>query len=147
MMPCVSVPDREQACAYARALPMGKLLSGAKSFAKSMRSRDAGSGLGHDGSVEITSFDVLYLLAQLLDCRLQFQPRRGQRNRGRLAAQRVGLAIELLHQEVETPADIPRLVQQRMSRLDMAGEPIELFAYIGAGGEQGDLLSDAFLGQ
>ena len=54
------------------------------------------------------SLDILHLLAHLLDHRLEPQPGGGQRHRGRLAAQRVGLAHELLHQEVEPAPDRAR---------------------------------------
>ena len=67
------------------------------------------------------SFDILHLLAQLLDRCLQLQPRRGQRHRGRLAAQRVGFAVEILHQKIEAPADIGCLAQQCVCSLDTRG--------------------------
>src|ERR1700761_4091758 len=47
------------------------------------------------------SFDVLHLLAQLLDMRAQFEPLRRQRSVVRLGAQGIGLAPELLGQKIQ----------------------------------------------
>ena len=58
------------------------------------------------------SFDVLDLLAQLLDHGLQLEPDPGQLHIRRLGAERVGLAVELLAQEVEPPPDRGRVAQQ-----------------------------------
>ena len=51
------------------------------------------------------SFQVLHLLAELLDHGLQLQPDIGQLDVVRLRAQRIGFAVELLRQEVELAAD------------------------------------------
>src|SRR5690606_3979950 len=46
------------------------------------------------------SLDILHLLAELLDGRLQLQANRGEGRGGGLRAQGVGLTVELLRQEV-----------------------------------------------
>ena len=51
------------------------------------------------------SFQILHLLAELLDHGLQLQPDVGQLDVVRLGAQRIGLAVELLRQEIELAAD------------------------------------------
>ena len=93
----------------------------------------------------MASFDILHLLAQLLDGGLQPQPGGGQRRGGGFAAQRVGLAVELLHQEVEAAADGGALGDQGARRGDVAGEPVQFLAHVGARGQQSDFLGDAFL--
>src|SRR5258708_1934330 len=53
-------------------------------------------------------FDILHLLAELIDARLQRQADGGERADGGLRTQGVGLAHELLGQEVQPPAAGPR---------------------------------------
>ena len=55
--------------------------------------------------MSLASFDVLHLLAQLVDHGLQLEADRGQRAVVGLGAERVGLAVEFLRQEVEPAAD------------------------------------------
>src|SRR5262245_4501515 len=50
------------------------------------------------------SLNVLHLLAHLVDHRLELQARPRGLGIGRLGAQRIGLAVELLGQEVEAAA-------------------------------------------
>ena len=51
------------------------------------------------------SLEVLNLFAHLLDQNLQFNRRVGHFDRGGFRAQRVGFAIEFLHQEVKAATD------------------------------------------
>src|SRR5512134_3876313 len=57
------------------------------------------------GAGAIVSLQVLDLLAHLLDQQLQFHCRLRHFDRGGLRSERVGLAIQLLHEEVEPSAD------------------------------------------
>ncbi len=57
-------------------------------------------------------FNIRHLFAQLLDHRLQPQPDRGQLQRNRLAAKRIHLAVEFLHQKIEFPSHPGGLRQQ-----------------------------------
>ena len=87
--------------------------------------------------------DVLNLLAELLDGRLQIEPDAGEFDVRRLGAQRVRLAVQLLAEEVELPADRPTVVEQRQRRLMMRPQPVELLARVRLGGQQRRLLRQA----
>src|SRR3546814_7430979 len=70
----------------------------------------------------------------------------GQLHVDRLGAQRVGLAVELLAEEVELAADGAALVEQLARRLDVCGQAVELLADVGLAGEHGEFLSEAIFG-
>src|SRR5579872_2460629 len=91
------------------------------------------------------SLDILHLLAQLIDRRLEFEPDGRKRGRGRLRTQRVGLAHELLGQEVEPAADARAFGQQRTRRGDMRAQPVELFANVGPASHDRRFLHDALV--
>src|SRR3569623_574806 len=55
--------------------------------------------------IKPSSLDVLDLLAQLLDRRLQVDPDAGEADIGALGTERVGLAVEFLAEEVELAPD------------------------------------------
>src|ERR1044072_2130876 len=63
----------------------------------SMKPDDAGAVI----TLESSSLDVLDVLAQLLDRRLQVEPDAGEADIGALGAERVGLAVEFLAEEIE----------------------------------------------
>src|SRR5512139_2981109 len=96
------------------------------------------------------SFDILDLLPQALDGALQIDADARQLDVGRLRAKRVGLAIELLAEEIELAADRivrPRIGQQGLGLRDVGSQPVELLAYVGLADQQGDFLREALLGQ
>src|SRR4029078_8924455 len=66
------------------------------------------------------SLQVLDLLAQLVDDRLQFEADCGQGAVAGLGAGRGDFAIELLSEEVEPASDRPALGEQCAGRLDMS---------------------------
>src|SRR6056297_4259089 len=74
--------------------------------------------------------DVLDLLAHLLDEHLQLH--RGPRGLGiaGFRAEGVGLAIELLPQEVQPPAHRLVAPERAAQRLDVAIEPVELLLHV-----------------
>src|SRR5215213_9139177 len=73
---------------------------------------------------------VLHLLAQLLDQHLQVD--RGLRGARvhRLGAERVRLAIEFLHQEVQAPAHRLRPRKHPAGFGDVAGQAIEFLVHV-----------------
>src|SRR6476620_142882 len=82
------------------------------------------------------SLDILHLLAELLDLRLEVQPDDGEGGVVGLGAERVGLARKLLGQEVEAAPDRPALAQQLTRRAHMGPQPVDFLANIGLGGQQ-----------
>src|SRR5690606_18296548 len=90
-----------------------------------------------------TSFNVLHLLAHLLDQHLQLHRRLGGVEGDGFRGQGVGFPVELLHQEVETPADGFSIVQYPADFTQMGVEAVQLLRHIGLLGEQGDLLLEA----
>ncbi len=76
--------------------------------------------------------------------RLELEPGAADLDFGGLRAQRIGLAVELLRQELEAPPGWLRLPQQIVRRGDMGAEPVELFLDIGLGGEEQRLLVQPF---
>ncbi len=58
----------------------------------------------------------------------------------RLGAERVGLAVELLHQEVELAPDRPVAGDQRARRRDVRLQPVELLGHVGLHRDQRQLL-------
>src|SRR5512139_3596913 len=94
------------------------------------------------------SFDILDLLPQALDGALQIDADARQLDVGRLRAQRVGLAVELLAEEIElAPHRIvrPCLGEQGARLGDVGGQPVELFADVGLADQQGHFLGEALL--
>src|SRR5512139_3451293 len=92
------------------------------------------------------SFDILDLLPQALDGALQIDADARQLDVGRLRAQRVGLPIELLTEEIELAADRivrPRVGEQRARLGDMGGEAVELLAHVGLADQQRHFLGKA----
>src|SRR5262245_60005579 len=81
-------------------------------------------------------FKVLHLLAELLDQALELEPDIGELEIVRLGAQRVGLAVELLRQEVEPAADRAAVAQHLARLRHVRGEPVELLAHVGLAGHQ-----------
>src|SRR5262245_50043630 len=79
---------------------------------------------------------ILYLLAELLDQALELEPDIGELHVVRLGAQRVGLAVELLCQEVEPAADRAAVAEHLAGLRHVGGEPVELLADVGLGGDQ-----------
>ena len=84
------------------------------------RARGRGQDQDHAAAAErhrFRSFDVLHLLAQLLDLRAQFKPlaRSGETSLD-LAHKRVGLAAEFLGEEIEPAADRPALASAARAR-------------------------------
>src|SRR3546814_3056460 len=86
--------------------------------------------------------DVCSSDLQLLDRGLEVEADAGQLHVDRLGAQRVGLAVELLAEEVELAADGAALVEQLARRLDVCGQAVELLADVGLAGEHGEFLSE-----
>src|SRR5260370_12046198 len=90
-----------------------------------------------------TLFDVLDLLAQLLDRDLEIEPDPRQLDIAGFGTEGIGLAIELLAEEVELAADGATGRDQGTAGFHMSAEPIELLAHIGARSHERDLLDDA----
>jgi ABC-type glycerol-3-phosphate transport system substrate-binding protein len=86
--------------------------------------------------------DVLDLLAHLLERGLGADDRGADLGGGRLGADRVELAADLLDEEVEPPADRTVAFDQRTRLVEVAGEPDQLLRDVGAIGEDRDLLRD-----
>lgn len=80
--------------------------------------------------------DVLHLFAELVDHRFELQAEPCDINGIRLRTKGVGLAVELLSQEVELASDGARFVQDVTRRPNVGGEPLQLFFDIGASCEQ-----------
>src|SRR5579863_7879882 len=91
--------------------------------------------------------DVLHLLAQLLDRGLEAETDARQGDVAGFRAQGVGLAVELLAEEIEAAADRRAFAQEVAGGGEMRLQAIELLANIGLGDEQRRLLRQALLGQ
>ena len=76
-------------------------------------------------------FQVLDLLAELIDHRLQLEADRGEPAVVRLGAERVDLAVELLGEEVEPASDRAALRPAGARGRDMRVQPVDLLADIG----------------
>jgi hypothetical protein len=87
------------------------------------------------------SFDVLHLLAGPLDPGLELHDGVGRLGVERLRADRVGLAGQLLAQEVERPAGRLR-VEQAVELGHVALQTGELLGHVGAIGDQGHFAGD-----
>ena len=77
--------------------------------------------------------------------RLQREPDAGQLDVGRFRAQRVGLAVELLAQEIELTADRVVAAEQFARLRDVGAQPVQLLADIGARDEHRQFLRDPLL--
>src|SRR6202043_3884820 len=88
----------------------------------------------------IASLQVLHLLAKLLDHALELEPDIGELDVVRFRAQGIGLAIELLGEKIEAPADRGTLCQQVTGLSDMSCEAVKLLAHVDLGGDQDRLL-------
>src|SRR5260221_1498271 len=84
--------------AMTKRLPAGVLIRVSRRVAAAARD------IGSPARRVAVSFDVLHLLAHLLDHDLELQRGLRQLRVDRLGSQRVGFAIEFLHQEVEALA-------------------------------------------
>src|SRR5258706_10501936 len=91
-------------------------------------------------------FDVLHLLAKLVDHRLQRQSHMGELNVGGFRTQRIRLTVKFLCKEIELAAGRVLACDQRAGLLTMGEKPVQFFAQIGPRGEHGDLLRDALFG-
>src|SRR5689334_670249 len=91
-------------------------------------------------------FDVLHLLAELLDPGLELEADPGQLDVRRLGAERIGLAVELLAEKIETPASGATLGKQLARCRYVCDKPIKLLADIAARHHQCRLLSEPLLG-
>src|SRR5262245_29974389 len=89
-------------------------------------------------------FDVLDLLAKLLDGHLEVDAQTRQLDVGRLGTKRIRLAIQLLAEKVELAADGSAGVDQRLHCADMRGQPVKFLADIRLGGKQGRFLGQTF---
>src|SRR5262245_31193612 len=94
------------------------------------------------------SFDILYLLPHPLDGALEIDADTRQVDVGRLRAERIGLAIELLAEKIEFAPDGivgPGILEQVARLGDVRRQPVEFLAYIGFADQQGDLLGETLL--
>jgi hypothetical protein len=94
------------------------------------------------------SFDILDLLPHTLDGAFEIDADTRQLDVGRLRAERIGLAIELLAEEIELAAHRivgPRLGEQLARLGDVGRETVELLTDIGLADQQGDFLGEPFL--
>src|SRR5258707_1203374 len=108
--------------------------------AKKAREGSRGGGSRFASPYRVLSFNVLHLLAQLLDRRLYSEPGARQLDIGGFRAQRIGFAIELLAEKVEATPDRRALAQQILRRREMRRQTVELLADVSAGDKQGRLL-------
>src|SRR6266852_599080 len=90
-------------------------------------------------------FKILRLLAHLLDDPLGGERRLAELEVVRLRRDRVDLAIQLLDQEVQRPADRAALVEQERQLLEVRAEPRHFFAHVGLVGPDRHLGEDPAL--
>jgi len=76
----------------------------------------------------ILSFDILGLLAELVDYRLKGEAGAGQCNVGGFGAQGVGFPVEFLGEKIQLAAHALAAGDQGARILDMGCEPVQLFA-------------------
>src|SRR5207302_67978 len=82
------------------------------------------------------SLQILNLLAELLDDALELEPDIGELDVIRLGAQRVGLALQLLREEIQPAPDGTAACQQISALVHMRSKSIQLLADVGLGGNQ-----------
>src|SRR5262245_10040170 len=90
-------------------------------------------------------FKVLRLLPHLLDYALGGERRLAELEVVGLGADGVDLAIQLLDQEIQRPADRTALVEERPELVEVHGEPCHLLAHIGLPGPDRHLGHEATL--
>ena len=96
--------------------------------------------MGHRRAPSSRSFQILHLLAELLDHALELEADIGQLHVVRLGAERIGFTIELLREEIEPPAHRTAVGDQALGLRDVRSEPVELLADVGLAGDQDRLL-------
>src|SRR5262245_28761473 len=89
--------------------------------------------------------NVLDLLAHLIDHRFELETGPRRLRVARLGAQGVGLAVELLGQEVEPATGRLAAVEQLARRRDVRGEALQFLLHVGAGRQQRGLLVETRL--
>src|SRR6185295_3968299 len=83
--------------------------------------------------------DVLHLLADLLYEQLQLERAVRQLLARRLGGERVGLAVELLREEVQALADGSAFAQRELHFAQMRPQAVELLAHVDLGAEKREL--------
>src|SRR5258708_30358029 len=96
-------------------------------------------------SATARSFDVLDLLAHLLDQQLELEARVGELLRHGLRSERIRLAVQLLHEEVQALADRPSGSHHPVHLFQVRAEAIELLGDVRLDSVERDLLPDALL--
>src|SRR5579871_1004317 len=91
------------------------------------------------------SFDVLNLLAKLVDHSLHRQPNMGELNVRRFRAQRIGLTVKFLCKKIELTPGRLAAGDERPGLLAMGGQAVQFFPQIGSGGQQSDFLGETVL--
>src|SRR5882762_4055487 len=91
------------------------------------------------------SFDVLYLLPQLFDLRLDLQRQAGDCQRlafyaGRFGQHRIGLAMHFLQEKIQLLPHLARAVKQFRELLQVAPQPVQFFTDIAAFRKQSGFL-------
>src|SRR5262249_32810418 len=84
----------------------------------------------------IASLQILHLLAELLDHALELEADIGEIDVVRFGAQGVGLAVELLGEEVEPPADGAVLAEQMARLRHVSDAAIGSLGVVGLGGDE-----------
>ncbi len=88
-------------------------------------------------------FQILHLLTHLFDQKLEFHRRISEFGGGRFGAERIRLAIEFLHHEVEAFTDGPTGIENAPGLGQMGGQARELFCYVDPHTKQSHLLTDS----
>jgi len=88
-------------------------------------------------------FDVLHLFPQLLDQHLELDRDVGHADVHGFGAERIGFAVEFLHQEIEPPADGAGLAEHAVDLGKVRREAINFLGDVGFLREQDDLLLKA----
>mgnify|MGYP001800263281 CR=1 FL=1 len=83
------------------------------------------------------------MLAHLVDQRLEGKADARQFGILRLGAERIGLAVELLHQEIELAPDRPALPQQVARGFDMGVQAVDFFGHVRLYRQHGQFLRHA----
>src|SRR3989338_3486225 len=78
----------------------------------------------------IDLFHVLNLFAHLVYHRLKVKPDAGQGKRLRFGTERIGLAHEFLHQEIEFAAHGGGFCQKQTGGIDMGRKAVEFFGHV-----------------
>src|SRR3954469_1958635 len=94
----------------------------------------------------LASLNVLHLLAHLLDEHLELHRDARHVVRDRLGTQGVGLAVQLLAEEIQALADGAALAQHAAEFRDVGVKAPDLLLHVDARGVEDDLLLDALVG-